>query len=83
MSNTSELPQAPSTSEEPKTLTGSSQKATQPDAPPDGMEHTDTKAAGVKAGTNVIRVIQTEQGKPVVPPLRGRRCRKARCRGSG
>ena len=39
--------------------------------PPDGMEHTDTKAAGVKAGTNVIRVIQMEQGKPVVPPLRG------------
>ena len=35
------------------------------------MEYTDTKAAGVKAGTNVIRVIQTEQGKPVVPPLRG------------
>ena len=39
--------------------------------PPDGMEHTDTKAAGVKAGTNVIRVIQTEQGKPDVPPLLG------------
>jgi hypothetical protein len=34
--------------------------------PPDGMEHTDTKAAGVKAGTNIIRVIQMEQGKPVV-----------------
>ena len=39
--------------------------------PPDGMEHTDTKAAGVKVGTNVIRVIQMEQGKPVVSPLRG------------
>ena len=39
--------------------------------PPDGMEHTDRKAAGVKAGTNVIRVIQMEQGKPVVSPLRG------------
>ena len=38
--------------------------------PPDGMEHTDTKAAGVKAGTNVIRVIQMEQGKPDAPPPR-------------
>ena len=38
--------------------------------PPDGMEHTDTKAAGVKAGTNVIRVIQMEQGKPDALPLR-------------
>ena len=39
--------------------------------PPGGLEHTDTKAAGVKVGTNVIRVIQMEQGKPVVSPLRG------------
>jgi hypothetical protein len=31
------------------------------------MEHTDTKAAGVKGGDYVIRVIQTEQGKPDVP----------------
>jgi hypothetical protein len=35
------------------------------------MEHTDTKAAGVKVGTDVIRVIQTEQGKPDALPPRG------------
>ena len=28
------------------------------------------KAAGVKVGTDVIRVTQTEQGKPDVPPPR-------------
>ena len=39
--------------------------------PPDGMEHTDTKAAGVKGGDYVIRVIQMEQGKHDFPPLRG------------
>jgi hypothetical protein len=38
--------------------------------PPEGMEHTDIQAAGVKAGTDVIRVTQTEQGKPDAPPLR-------------
>ena len=52
-------------------LTGSSQKARSRMHPPDGMEHTDIKAAGVKAGTDVIRVIQMEHGKPDVPPPRG------------
>jgi hypothetical protein len=36
-------------------------------------------AAGVRGRDYVIRVIQTEQGKPDVSPDWGRRCREARC----
>ncbi|HEY5214091.1 MAG TPA: hypothetical protein VIJ38_13835, partial [Acidobacteriaceae bacterium] len=42
------------------------------------MEHTDTKAAGVKVGTTSF-VIQTEQGKPKACLFGGRLCRKVRC----
>ena len=56
---------------EPKTLTGSGQKGTQPDASTGCLEHTDTKAAGVEVGTKSLVSFEAEQGKPVGSPFRG------------
>jgi hypothetical protein len=58
MSNGSELPQAPSKSNEPKMLTGSSQTVMQSDAPPVCMGHTDKQTAGVKVGTNSLMLVE-------------------------
>ena len=43
------------------------------------LEHADTMAAGVRGGDSLIRVTQTEQDKPDVSPVSGRRHRKVRC----
>ena len=56
--------QAPSRSDEPKTLTGSSQKVTQQDAPSVCLEHADNKAVGVQAGTNSFVSIQRNMVNP-------------------
>ena len=56
-------------------------KGTQPDASTPDIEHTDTKAAGVQAGTTSFASFKGKNVSPLSHPPRGRRCAKARGRG--
>ncbi len=58
-------------------------KGTQPDASTGRLEHTDTKAAGVEVGTKSLVSFKRNKVSPLPRPFEGRRCREARCRGSG
>jgi|SRR5271155_3849544 len=82
MSNRSELLKASLIVKEPKTLTGSGQKACS------RLLHQGMGAHGHEGcwciGRDyVIRVIQTEQGKPDVPPSRGQAMPQGTLLGSG
>ncbi len=53
-----ELPQAPRTCTEPKTLKGSNQKVSQSAVPTDYLGHTDNETAGVEAGANSSMLLE-------------------------
>lgn len=54
---------------EPKTLTGSGQKGTQPDASTGCLVHTDTKAAGVEVGTKSLVSFKRNKVSPLLRPF--------------
>jgi len=58
-------------------------KGTQPDASPEGLVHTDTKAAGVEVGAKSFVSFKRNKVSPLPRPFGGRYRREACCWGSG
>ena len=67
MPNVSELSQVPSNPTEPKTLTGSSQKA-RSRLPHADLGHTNMMTAGAKTGANSFVSSERNMDKSVIPP---------------
>lgn len=59
-----ELPETPSKSDEPKTLTGSSQKGNAVGCSTSALEHTDVRTAGVEVGTKSFMSLERNMLSP-------------------